>query len=92
MSALLDARAIARTTCYSTDNDYGWRTAYSQTKHRVEIVSRFNLQPGSNVLEVGCGQGDFTVVLAAAVGKNGHVTAVDPASLDYGTPTSLDSS
>jgi hypothetical protein len=87
MAAPLDAKAIAQTTCYSTDGDSGWKVAYGQTRHRIEIISHFNIQPGSNVLEVGCGQGDFTVVLAAVVGKNGHVTAVDPASLDYGTPT-----
>lgn len=93
MSAPLDARAIVCNTCYagggySTDYEYGIR----QILHRVEIVSRFKIQPGANVLEVGCGRSDCTVVLAAAVGENGHVTAVDPASLDYaihGTPILL---
>lgn len=83
MSTQFDAEAIARATLHSP-NDVGWRIAHSQTKHRLEIVSRFEVVPGSKVLEVGCGQGDFTVVLAAAVGDAGHVTAVDPASLDYG--------
>ena len=85
MSAPLDAEAIAR-TAYATDDDHSSGVADSQTRHRLEIVSRFNIRPGANVLEIGCGQGDCTVVLAAAVGENGHVTAVDPASLDYGTP------
>ena len=45
--------------------------------------------PGNRVLEIGCGQGLCTKVLAKAVGPNGHVDAVDPASLDYGTPITL---
>lgn len=39
---------------------------------------------GAKVLELGCGQGDSTAVLAAIVGSAGHVTGVDPGSLDYG--------
>jgi len=41
--------------------------------------------PGSKVLELGCGQGDCTTVLATTVGGEGSVVAVDPAELDYGT-------
>ena len=36
------------------------------------------------MLEIGCGQGDTTVVLADAVGENGSVVALDPGSPDYG--------
>lgn len=88
MSFQPDAELVARATCYS-DNDVGWKIALSQTKHRLEILARFDVAPGSNVLEVGCGQGDFTVVLAAAVGDTGRITAVDPASLDYGVLASV---
>ncbi|KAK1761519.1 hypothetical protein QBC47DRAFT_409529 [Echria macrotheca] len=35
---------------------------------------------------IGCGQGDFTVPLADAVGPSGHVIAIDPADPEYGTP------
>lgn len=84
MTIPLNAEAIARQTSYS-DGDVGWKIAYSQTKHRLEILTHFEIAPGSKVLEVGCGQGDFTVVLAAAVGEHGHITAIDPASPDYGT-------
>lgn len=82
MSITLDAEAIARQTKYTEGG--GWMIAQSQTLHRIQIANRFDVKPGSKILEVGCGQGDFTVVLAAAVGETGHVTAVDPASLDYG--------
>lgn len=41
---------------------------------------------GKKVLEIGCGQGDMTAVLAAHVSRKegGNVTAMDPAPLDYG--------
>jgi len=35
-------------------------------------------------MEIGCGQGDCTAVLATVVGETGHVTALDPAPPDYG--------
>ncbi len=53
-------------------------------KHRLAILSKWGIPKGSKVLELGCGQGDCTAVLAELVGPNGYVTAVDPGSLDYG--------
>lgn len=55
-----------------------------QIQHRLDLISRWVIQPGEKVLEIGCGQGDCTITLAGVVGENGHVTAVDPAPLDYG--------
>ena len=57
----------------------------AQIEQRAQLVRFWGINPGENVLEIGCGQGDCTVVLATAVGDGGSVTAVDPASLDYGT-------
>ena len=66
---------------------YGASPGYRpQFEHRVRIVKSWNILPGSRVLEIGPGQGDCTVVLATAVGESGHVDAVDPAPLSYGTP------
>lgn len=59
----------------------------SETKHRVQILEAFPIFPGNQVLEIGCGQGDTTAVLAELVGDSGHVTAVDPADLSYGMYT-----
>lgn len=47
------------------------------------------ITPGSHVLELGCGQGTATTVLAEAVGSAGHVDAVDPGAPDYGAPFTL---
>lgn len=47
------------------------------------------IKPGSRVLEIGCGQGNCTAVLAEAVGPAGHVDACDPAPPDYGSPFTL---
>ncbi|KAK0471506.1 S-adenosyl-L-methionine-dependent methyltransferase [Armillaria novae-zelandiae] len=57
--------------------------------HRFAILSKLDIPKGSKVLELGCGQGDCTAVLAELVGPNGRVTAVDPGSLDYGSPYTL---
>jgi len=53
-------------------------------KHRQKLLEFWHIQPGDKVLEIGGGLGDFTVVLADAVGPNGHVVAVDPGPMDYG--------
>jgi SAM-dependent methyltransferase len=60
-----------------------------QTRFRAGLAEGWDLRPGDRVLEVGCGQGDMTAVLAAAVGEDGHVTAVDPAEPSYGAPVTL---
>lgn len=60
-----------------------------QTAHRMEIAERFNLKEGERILEIGCGQGDMTAVLASIVGPSGCVHAVDIASPDYGAPFTL---
>ncbi|KAI0976500.1 SAM-dependent methyltransferase [Xylaria arbuscula] len=61
-----------------------------QAAHRIRLVNAWRcIQPGARVLELGCGQGTATAVLAEAVGESGHVDAVDPAPPDYGAPVTL---
>ncbi|KAJ9115833.1 hypothetical protein QFC22_004975 [Naganishia vaughanmartiniae] len=71
------------------------RTQLPQTKHRLDIIDAWGgkaVFEGKCVLELGCGQGDASVALAAAVsshGKDGRVVAWDPADGNYGSPLTL---
>ena len=60
-----------------------------QTGFRMRLADSWGITPGASVLEIGCGQGDMTAVLADAVGPDGHVLGIDIADRDYGTPVSL---
>lgn len=64
-------------------------TQRAQTAYRVSLVDGWRISAGSSVLELGCGQGDMTAVLAAAVGPNGRVVAVDSADPAYGAPVTI---
>ena len=81
MSTQLDAAFIARVSLH---NPAHFSIQHSQTLHRLVLLQHWNIPTGSKVLELGCGQGDCTTVLASAVGEQGRVVAVDPAELDYG--------
>jgi len=59
-----------------------------QTEHRLALISNWPISEGDSILEIGCGQGDCTAVLAELVGPQGHITAIDPAPLTYGVYTS----
>lgn len=62
----------------------------SQAAHRMRLIKAWGcIGSGTRVLEIGCGQGTCTEVLAEAVGTRGHVDAVDPAPADYGAPMTL---
>ncbi|MEV6810560.1 class I SAM-dependent methyltransferase [Micromonospora sp. NPDC051296] len=61
----------------------------TQTRYRAALVSGWGIPAGASVLEIGCGQGDMTAVLAEAVGPQGRVVAVDIADPSYGTPITL---
>ena len=86
MSTQLDAASIARLSLHNPNH---FSVQYSQTLHRLELLQHWNIPTGSKVLELGCGQGDCTTVLAHAVGEQGRVVAIDPAELDYGVSFSL---
>lgn len=60
-----------------------------QFQHRNNIINKFNIEEGSSILEIGCGQGDATYVLASKIGNNGIVVGVDIADRDYGSPMTL---
>jgi SAM-dependent methyltransferase len=58
-----------------------------QLRHRLDLARFWSVKDGDCVLEIGCGQGDTTAVLATLVGESGRVVAVDKDSEAYGTPT-----
>ncbi|MEW8988050.1 MAG: methyltransferase domain-containing protein [Bacillus sp. (in: firmicutes)] len=60
-----------------------------QTEHRLKLVEFWGIKEGERVLEIGCGQGDTTAVLAYMVGEKGQVHGVDLASPNYGAPITL---
>lgn len=60
-----------------------------QTEHRLKLAEFWGIKEGSKVLEIGCGQGDTTAVLAYLVGENGIVQGIDIASPDYGSPITI---
>ena len=65
----------------------GSNSQVAQIAHRQELIVKWGgIPPGAKVLELGCGQGDCTIVIADLVGENGSVDAVDPAPPDYGKP------
>ncbi|OOF94084.1 hypothetical protein ASPCADRAFT_6841 [Aspergillus carbonarius ITEM 5010] len=86
MSTPPDAASIARVSLHDSTH---FNIQHSQTVHRLALLQHWNISTGSKVLELGCGQGDCTTVLAHAVGEQGSVVAVDPADLDYGSPYTL---
>lgn len=69
--------------------DHSPDSQLSQTRHRAALVASWHIAPGSTILELGCGQGDMTAVLAEAVGPEGRVVAVDVAEPSYGAPVTL---
>ncbi|MGB5947089.1 class I SAM-dependent methyltransferase [Paenisporosarcina sp.] len=60
-----------------------------QSQHRLKLAEFWDIKLGDKVLEIGCGQGDTTAVLAFLVGETGVVHGVDIASHDYGSPLTL---
>lgn len=50
---------------------------FTRTNRAAEIVAHLDLEPGMQVLDMGCGPGRLTIPLARAVGPQGRVVAMD---------------
>ncbi|CAF1312993.1 unnamed protein product [Adineta steineri] len=85
---VMSEQAIRIASCCLHDPEHFF-IQVAQTEHRLKLAQIWSIQPGSNVLEIGCGQGDCTAVLASLVGSLGHVTGIDPGDLSYGAPYTL---
>lgn len=79
------ANSLSPFFLHKQNNREATRSLEAQLEHRINLVRYWDITPGSRVLEIGCGQGDCTLVLADAVGEEGHIDAIDPgARPDYG--------
>jgi SAM-dependent methyltransferase len=61
----------------------------AQTAYRLEVARTWRVPKGASILEIGCGQGDMTAVLADLVGPNGTVVGTDVAPPGYGAPVTV---
>jgi SAM-dependent methyltransferase len=82
----MNAREIASLMAASAhDSDI----QVTQTSYRLELADTWQIPEGARVLEIGCGQGDMTAVLADRAGPNGTVVGTDVAPRDYGAPVTV---
>ncbi len=51
----------------------------------MKILQGAEIQPGQNVLEVGCGSGFFTITAAQMIGEHGYLIAMDPLPISVET-------
>jgi SAM-dependent methyltransferase len=75
-------------TCMAT-NSLDPKIQRIQTEHRMKLAEFWGIKEGSKVLEIGCGQGDTTAVLAYLVGDKGFVQGIDIATPEYGSPITV---
>ncbi|KFY83403.1 hypothetical protein V498_08097, partial [Pseudogymnoascus sp. VKM F-4517 (FW-2822)] len=64
----------------------------SNFAHRQALVKQWSPEKGSQLLDIGCGQGESSLVLAQTVGPSGHVLGIDTACPDYGGPFTVSQS
>lgn len=55
-------------------------------QHRLNVCTQWALPRHSRLLDIGCGQGDSTLILATEISSTGHVTGIDTAPPNYGSP------
>lgn len=67
------------TSCFDQlAGDPRWRAFTAEERQKLDsFVLRWRIEPGSHVLEPGCGAGRLTEVLAGLVGPAGRVAAFD---------------
>lgn len=48
-----------------------------KSRLRLELVQKINLRAGDRVLDIGCGTGSWTFMLADRIGHTGSIEAID---------------
>ncbi|KUI55043.1 Aklanonic acid methyltransferase DnrC [Cytospora mali] len=89
---VLPLSSAERIATYQLLPPNGLAIEVAQATHRINLINTWGptiIFPGARVLEIGCGQGNCTAVLAEAVGPQGNIDAFDPAPPDYGSPFTL---
>ncbi|KAE8416403.1 hypothetical protein BDV36DRAFT_284544 [Aspergillus pseudocaelatus] len=60
--------------------------------HRLRMAEAWGISSGERILDIGCGQGDSSLILAHLVGPNGRITGIDSVQPEYGTPFAVQQS
>lgn len=60
-----------------------------QLQHRMALIHMWAPCRGDRIIEIGCGQGETTIALAAAVDASGRILAVDKGPAESGRPVTL---
>lgn len=55
-------------------------------RHRLKICRAWDIPAGSQILDIGCGQGESSLILALLNGPDGLVTGIDNGPPEYGAP------
>ena len=59
---------------------------------RMTVIQEWAIGLGKRVLDIGCGQGESSAILALALGPESRIVAIDPARSDYGIPYTVSQS
>lgn len=62
---------------YEVARDYSKRSSLEQGKCFDILLSKMTVKPGDQCLDIGCGTGNPTAIVAGKVGANGQVLGVD---------------
>lgn len=85
-----DIQAILSTCLYVKQHEaLVW---IPRIKVRLAITEAWAIEPGARVLDIGCGQGESSVVLAQVLGPTSAIVGIDTARPDYGRPYNVSQS
>ncbi|KUM59854.1 hypothetical protein ACN42_g7269 [Penicillium freii] len=76
-------------SCFLQNPDLISKFHIPRFQHRLALMNEWHVRPNERILDIGCGQGESCLALALAVGKGGHVTGIDTAPPDYGSPFTM---